>query len=233
VKTYQYDVFGAVRTQTGTQPNEFTFTGEQVDTSGLQYLRARYYDAATGRFANRDPLPLVQRYAYVGGNPANLVDPSGEFPCPGCDKLKPGSGLADAIGSRVGAVAVIALDGTNAALQTSAAFTTDGRVLYGCLMGLEAGAAAGMVGAAGGCLVGGTAAYLLAQSQTAPQRAAGFGARGLAANIKLRVGCDPEGAAAPVFPPGAQVDPTVSAIYAWNALYNDLPWAWDTLIHGR
>ena len=57
--------------------NEFTYAGEQVDASGLQYLRARYYDAATGRFASRDPLPLMQRYAYVGGNPVNLVDPSG------------------------------------------------------------------------------------------------------------------------------------------------------------
>jgi RHS repeat-associated protein len=77
VKTYQYDAYGAVRTQTGTQPNEFTFTGEQVDSSGLEYLRARYYDPNTGRFANRDPLPLMQRYAYVGGNPVNLADPLG------------------------------------------------------------------------------------------------------------------------------------------------------------
>jgi RHS repeat-associated protein len=75
--TYTYDVYGAVRTRTGTSPNEFTYTGEQVDSSGLQYLRARYYDAATGRFASRDPLPFAQRYAYVGGNPANLVDPTG------------------------------------------------------------------------------------------------------------------------------------------------------------
>ncbi len=75
--TYTYDVYGAVRTHTGTSGNEFTYTGEQVDATGLQYLRARYYDAATGRFASRDPLPLAQRYAYVGGNPVNLVDPTG------------------------------------------------------------------------------------------------------------------------------------------------------------
>ena len=76
-KTYQYDVFGAVRAQTGTQPNEFTFTGEQNDSSGLEYLRARYYDSATGRFVGRDPLPNSQRYPYVGNNPANAADPSG------------------------------------------------------------------------------------------------------------------------------------------------------------
>ena len=89
--TYTYDVYGAVRARTGTSPNEFTYTGEQVDSSGLQYLRARYYDAATGRFASRDPLPLMQRYAYVGGNPVNLADPKGLFPCgpfqSACDKL--------------------------------------------------------------------------------------------------------------------------------------------------
>jgi RHS repeat-associated protein len=79
VKTYQYDAYGAVRTQTGTQPNEFTFTGEQVDSSGLQYLRARYYDGATGRFVGRDPLPLLQRYSYAGANPVNFTDPLGLF----------------------------------------------------------------------------------------------------------------------------------------------------------
>jgi uncharacterized protein RhaS with RHS repeats len=47
VNTYNYDVFGAVRSSTGSQPNVFTFTGEQVDEStGLEYLRARYYDRA-------------------------------------------------------------------------------------------------------------------------------------------------------------------------------------------
>jgi RHS repeat-associated protein len=80
--TYQYDGYGAIRAQTGTQPNEFTFTGEEVDTSGLEYLRARYYDGATGRFLGRDPLPLGNRYAYVGDDPANLVDPRG-YACAG------------------------------------------------------------------------------------------------------------------------------------------------------
>ncbi len=75
--TYTYDVYGAVRTRTGTSGNEFTFTGEQTDASGLQYLRARSYNPATGRFVGLDPLPLMQRYAYVGGNPVNLVDPTG------------------------------------------------------------------------------------------------------------------------------------------------------------
>jgi RHS repeat-associated protein len=87
-KTYQYDVYGGVRAQTGTTPNEFTYTGEQVDSSGLEYLRARYYDSATGRFLSSDPLAVQpgwtgHRFAYVDGNPVNLTDPLGL--CGVCD----------------------------------------------------------------------------------------------------------------------------------------------------
>ena len=50
-------------------------TGEQNDPNGLEYLRARYYDSATGRFLSRDP--LGGGYPYAGGNPANMLDPTG------------------------------------------------------------------------------------------------------------------------------------------------------------
>jgi len=46
--TYQYDVFGAVRTHTGAS-TEWSFTGEQNDPTGLEYLRARYHEPALGR----------------------------------------------------------------------------------------------------------------------------------------------------------------------------------------
>jgi RHS repeat-associated protein len=56
LNTYEYDVFGAVRSSTGSTANPFTFTGEQTDSNtGLEYLRARYYDSATGRFLSLDP----------------------------------------------------------------------------------------------------------------------------------------------------------------------------------
>jgi RHS repeat-associated protein len=47
--------------------------------SGLQYLRARYFDPATGQFASRDPMAAAtaQPYAYANGNPLNGNDPSG------------------------------------------------------------------------------------------------------------------------------------------------------------
>ncbi len=71
-------MFGATRSQSGASPSYWLFTGEQRDAdSGLYYLRARYYDPSMGRFPGRDPLPFFNRYAYVGNNPVNLVDPSG------------------------------------------------------------------------------------------------------------------------------------------------------------
>jgi RHS repeat-associated protein len=85
VNDYDYDVFGALRDSSGSQPNDFTFAGEQVDGStGLQYLRARYYDVAAGRFAGKDPFfaassssQYQNRYSYVTNNPLVLLDPMG------------------------------------------------------------------------------------------------------------------------------------------------------------
>jgi RHS repeat-associated protein len=97
VNTYDYDVFGAIRTSTGSQANEFKFTGEQVDSStGLQYLRARYYDQTTGRLLSKDPLAYDPRwtessYGFVDSNPTTYRDPSGlakEAPsCPAADQV--------------------------------------------------------------------------------------------------------------------------------------------------
>lgn len=86
IGSYTYDVYGATRSQTGAT-TEWNYTGEQNDPTGLQFLRARYYDKAAGRFVSEDPLPLTQRYAYVGGNPVLLVDPYGLFGC--CRLPKP------------------------------------------------------------------------------------------------------------------------------------------------
>ena len=60
-------------------------SGEQFDADlGLYYLRARYYNAATGRFLSRDPedgKPVdpqsLHKYLYAGGDPVNMVDPTG------------------------------------------------------------------------------------------------------------------------------------------------------------
>jgi len=54
--------------------------GVQAEDNGLYYMRARYYDAQIGRFISEDPIGFaggINLYAYVGGNPVMLVDPSG------------------------------------------------------------------------------------------------------------------------------------------------------------
>jgi RHS repeat-associated protein len=82
VATYGYDIFGAIRSQTGSSPNQWLFTGEQRDgDSSLYFLRARYYDPVTGRFLSQDPAQAGQPYAYANSNPVNLIDPSGLFAC--------------------------------------------------------------------------------------------------------------------------------------------------------
>ena len=63
------------------------YSGEQFDSRiGQQYLRARYYDPASGRFSRVDPFmgnshdpQSLHKYLYVHGDPVNGVDPTGEY----------------------------------------------------------------------------------------------------------------------------------------------------------
>jgi len=79
--------FGEIVNSTG-MASWFGFTGEQQDgSSGLTYLRARYYDPALGRFLTPDSLipditngQALNAYAYVYNDPVNLIDPSGNIP---------------------------------------------------------------------------------------------------------------------------------------------------------
>ncbi|MGI8552352.1 MAG: RHS repeat-associated core domain-containing protein, partial [Dehalococcoidia bacterium] len=72
-----YDAFGGSRTQSGSQL-PFGYAGEQLDAeSGLIFLRARSYDASTGRFLGQDPMGAGGGYSYAGNNPGRYSDPSG------------------------------------------------------------------------------------------------------------------------------------------------------------
>jgi RHS repeat-associated protein len=77
-----YDSFGNLVAQTN--PGEATrygFAAREFDAAtGLQYLRARHYDPAIGRFISRDPFGNIDgpnHYAFVGNQPATQVDRSG------------------------------------------------------------------------------------------------------------------------------------------------------------
>ncbi len=79
-----YDPIGNPFGVTGTSQTSFGFTGEQTDTNGQVYLRARYYDPSIGVFSGLDPFkglrdrPMsLNGYSWVEGNVPNGTDPSG------------------------------------------------------------------------------------------------------------------------------------------------------------
>jgi RHS repeat-associated protein len=82
---YRFDAFGNQTQFTGASMNPFRYRGQRTDDiSGLQYMRARYYNGGTGRFLTRDIAPFVMsdpvdlnRYTYAGANPINGYDPTG------------------------------------------------------------------------------------------------------------------------------------------------------------
>jgi RHS repeat-associated protein len=89
--SYTYDIYGTPM-KTGSLANELDFAGQQTDGTGLQYLRARYYDPATGTFLSRDPLTadpgrIENPISYGSASPVGLSDPTGldscsrYFPC--------------------------------------------------------------------------------------------------------------------------------------------------------
>jgi len=97
------------------------FTGQVRDVeSGLDYFNARYYSPEQGRFVSADPQnagsdptnpQTWNGYAYVGGNPMTLTDPSGQFmyidPVAGG-----GAGLGGIIGAAIPIVnaAIVGID---------------------------------------------------------------------------------------------------------------------------
>jgi RHS repeat-associated protein len=74
----------------GTAQAGLGYTGEWWDAAvGLQYLRARWYDARTGAFLTRDAVEANHPYLYANGNPVRYTDPSGyDVGCPGNDASK-------------------------------------------------------------------------------------------------------------------------------------------------
>ena len=84
VASSSYNLYGARKTSTDTTGNPFAYNGEARDDTGLDYLRARYYDSQGGTFLTEDSYPgedtdpLSQnQYSYVQNNPVNYTDPSG------------------------------------------------------------------------------------------------------------------------------------------------------------
>jgi RHS repeat-associated protein len=80
-----YDEYGnlsSISTGTG---EPYRLTGRRFDAeTGMYYYRARYYTPDLGRFMQMDPVGSkddLKLYAYVGNDPLNESDPSGQYEC--------------------------------------------------------------------------------------------------------------------------------------------------------
>ncbi|MFN7894124.1 MAG: RHS repeat-associated core domain-containing protein [Pirellula sp.] len=87
VARFDYDAYGVQISSDGITSSPQRFTGESRSSlSGIDYLRARYYDPSQGRFLSADPFagrlikPVsLHKYQYADLDPVNNRDPSGLF----------------------------------------------------------------------------------------------------------------------------------------------------------
>lgn len=84
VRTNRYMPFGSTFQTSGITDNDHKFTGKRLDTTGLYYYGARYYDPLSGRFISPDTAiqnpynpQTLNRYAYSWNNPVKLLDTDG------------------------------------------------------------------------------------------------------------------------------------------------------------
>ncbi len=77
----EYDPYGNVQSETGTNPSEFGYVGTLgyvKDSASSLYVRARYLLTNLGRWLTKDPLwPSEPGFVYAGAVPVTFVDPSG------------------------------------------------------------------------------------------------------------------------------------------------------------
>jgi RHS repeat-associated protein len=112
---YAYGPFGEPAGCAGTTSNPFAFAGAlgvMADADGLYFMRARFYDPATGRFLGKDAVQGaltdpqgLHRYVYVKNRCTVAADPAGTEPM---DDLK--GGLNNTVLSG-GGLAITALTG--------------------------------------------------------------------------------------------------------------------------
>src|SRR5439155_22647921 len=84
VTSYTYEPFGKATTSGAANGNTQLFTGRELDSTGLQYSRARYLHPTFGRFISEDPFGIgasgPNLYAYASNDPVNSCDPNGTIP---------------------------------------------------------------------------------------------------------------------------------------------------------
>ena len=79
---YQYDDFGNLLQMEESDYNPFRYVGKygvMYENNELQFMRARYYDPAIGRFLSEDPIWSTNLYPYTNNNPINFLDFNGKY----------------------------------------------------------------------------------------------------------------------------------------------------------
>ncbi|MFC1941651.1 RHS repeat-associated core domain-containing protein [Chloroflexota bacterium] len=83
----KYYPYGECRNSPDGLGTDKLFTGQRLDSTGLYYYNARYYNPTIGRFISPDSIipdpanpQAFNRYSYCLNNPLKYVDPSGNFP---------------------------------------------------------------------------------------------------------------------------------------------------------
>jgi RHS repeat-associated protein len=157
VNQYAYGPFGGSLLSNETVANPFEFIGAagvMTGGEGLHYMRARYYDANTGRFTSEDPMGFqggdANFYTYGLNSPLSAVDPQGTFP------VLAGSGAI--LGSAIGIVSYAVIQGL-----------TGGTITAGGLLG------AGVSGGLYGGILGATGALAFLGRVGGPAAMAGVG----------------------------------------------------------
>ena len=112
VQEYNYDAYGNAQGFDAKEAmTNLLYSGEQFNpVSGLQYLRARWYDPGSGRFNSLDPyfgdtssLLSFHKYAYGHMNPVGNTDPTGLM---SLGSISAGMGMSSSLSSiSVGAAA--------------------------------------------------------------------------------------------------------------------------------
>ncbi len=77
---YTFDPFGNTTQGGSSTTNSFAYTGRELDSTGLYFYRARYYNPSLQRFISEDPIGFtggIDKYAYAMNNPTNSTDRSG------------------------------------------------------------------------------------------------------------------------------------------------------------
>jgi RHS repeat-associated protein len=165
VQYLEYAPYGTVARNEGTDATAYKFTGKELDSTGLYFYSARYYDPEIGRFVTADTIvqapydpQSLNRYAYCRNNPIKYVDPSGHWFWAFLGLIGIVAGIGAVASTVIAGVtgqitswstfwAAFASGATAGAVAAVGSFVTGaGTILGGLLIGAAAGGAGGAVG---------------------------------------------------------------------------------------